>query len=47
MRTGTPFVGPQPLGSGNRIYGRDRELRELTNLLITRRIVLLYSPSGA
>ena len=47
MRTGSPFVGPQPLGAQTRIHGRERELRELSNLLITRRIVLLYSPSGA
>jgi WD40 repeat protein len=29
------------------IYGRDRELRELYNLLIAERITLLHSPSGA
>jgi WD40 repeat protein len=33
--------------SGETLYGRDRELRELLDLLIAERIVLLYSPSGA
>ena len=42
-----PFVGPRPLQSGQAIYGRNRELRDLRNLLIAERIVVLYSPSGA
>ncbi|NTV99730.1 MAG: hypothetical protein HGA19_00315 [Oscillochloris sp.] len=46
MRT-NPYVGPRSFVTGERLYGRDRELRQLTNLLISERIVLLYSPSGA
>jgi hypothetical protein len=43
----SPYVGPQAFSRGQRLYGRDRELRQLLNLLIAERIVLLYSPSGA
>jgi tetratricopeptide (TPR) repeat protein len=32
---------------GETLYGRDREVMELLDLLIAERIVLLYSPSGA
>jgi hypothetical protein len=42
-----PYVGPLALSEENGIYGRDRELRELYNLLIAERIALLHSPSGA
>ncbi len=42
-----PYVGPRSLQSGEKIYGRDREARQLLDLLIAERIVLLYSPSGA
>ncbi|MCP4654165.1 MAG: hypothetical protein GY856_01975, partial [bacterium] len=42
-----PFVGPRPFESGERLWGRDREIRELENLLSAERIVLLHSPSGA
>lgn len=42
-----PFVGPRPLTSNEHLYGRDRELSELFNLLIAERIVILHSPSGA
>ncbi|MGE5763690.1 MAG: hypothetical protein ACM3ZF_07410, partial [Mycobacterium leprae] len=42
-----PFVGPRALRSGEPLFGRDREILELTDLLIAERIVLLYSPSGA
>ncbi len=42
-----PYVGPRPFPRGQRLYGRDRELRELFDLLVARRIVLLHSPSGA
>ena len=42
-----PYVGPSPLTSKNKLYGRDRELADLIDLLISERIVLLYSPSGA
>ena len=42
-----PYVGPRSLRYGESIYGRDREARQLFDLLIAERIVLLYSPSGA
>jgi WD40 repeat protein len=42
-----PYVGPYALRYGENIYGRDREARQLLELLIAERIVLLYSPSGA
>lgn len=42
-----PYVGPRALCYGEKIYGRDREARQLLDLLIAERIVLLYSPSGA
>ncbi len=42
-----PFAGPSPLSSANPIFGRDRELRELSYLLTSQRIVVLHSPSGA
>ncbi len=42
-----PYVGPRPFRYGETIYGRDREVDELLDLLVAERIVLLYSPSGA
>jgi hypothetical protein len=42
-----PYVGPRAFERGDTLYGRDRELRRLLNLLIAERIVLFYSPSGA
>lgn len=42
-----PFVGPRALRLGEALYGRDREVRRLADLLVAERIVLLYSPSGA
>lgn len=42
-----PYVGPRSIEAGEPLYGRDRELDEVLNVLISRRIVLLYSPSGA
>jgi WD40 repeat protein len=33
--------------TGEKLYGRDTELRQLLDLLIAERIVLLHSPSGA
>lgn len=42
-----PYVGPRAFQTGERLYGRDREARELVDLLIAERIVLMYSPSGA
>ncbi|MGH9151599.1 MAG: hypothetical protein ACRD03_04135 [Acidimicrobiales bacterium] len=42
-----PFVGPRSFGRDEKLYGRDREIRELLDLLVADRIVLCYSPSGA
>src|SRR5512136_2227211 len=42
-----PYVGPRAFRQGETLYGRDREVLELLDLLIAERIVLLYSPSGA
>ena len=46
-REENPYVGPKPFGMTDPLYGRDREVRELRDLLISQRIVVLYSPSGA
>ena len=43
----SPYVGPRPFRRGERLYGRQRAGRQLLDLLIAERIVLLYSPSGA
>ena len=42
-----PFVGPRSFQPGEQLYGREREARQLLDLIIAERIVLLYSPSGA
>ncbi len=42
-----PYIGPSAFKTGERLYGRERELNQLTNLLVAERIVLLHSPSGA
>jgi WD40 repeat protein len=42
-----PYVGPRAFRIGEILYGRDRELRQLLDLLVAERIVLLHSPSGA
>jgi hypothetical protein len=42
-----PYVGPRSFKIGELLYGRDREKRDLLDLLIAQRIVLLHSPSGA
>ena len=42
-----PYIGPRAFQTGEKLYGRERELRELLNFLLSQRIVLLYSPSGA
>jgi hypothetical protein len=44
---GNPYVGPRAFRQGELLFGRDREVRELVSMLISDRIVLLYSPSGA
>ena len=42
-----PFVGPRPFRLGEPLFGRDREIPKLLDLLIAERIVLMFSPSGA
>lgn len=42
-----PFVGPRPLQSSDPLFARSVELRNLSDLLVAERVVLLYSPSGA
>jgi hypothetical protein len=42
-----PYVGPRAFAYNERLWGRDREIAELVDLLIAERIVLLFSPSGA
>lgn len=42
-----PFVGPVPLDVGQTLHGRRRETEELSDLLVSKRIALLFSPSGA
>src|SRR5688572_29886531 len=46
-KTDNPFVGPRPIEKGEPFFGREREVRELADLLVAERIVLLHSPSGA
>jgi hypothetical protein len=42
-----PYVGPRSFAYGERLYGRDREVAELSDQIVAQRVVLLYSPSGA
>jgi hypothetical protein len=42
-----PYVGPRPFRQDEAFYGREREIRGLSDTLISSRIVLLHSPSGA
>lgn len=42
-----PYVGPRSFNRGELLFGRDREVADLSGLLIAERIVLLHSPSGA
>jgi hypothetical protein len=46
-RRGNPFIGPKPFTFEQTLYGRDWETRMLCNLLLSKRLVLLHSPSGA
>lgn len=47
MSINNPYVGPRSFSRAETLYGRDHELRILTDRLISERIVLLHSPSGA
>jgi hypothetical protein len=42
-----PYVGPRPFRQDEAFYGREREIRGLSDALVSSRIVLLHSPSGA
>lgn len=42
-----PYIGPRAFRTGEKLYGRNREARQLLDLLIAERVVLLHSPSGA
>jgi len=44
-----PYVGPRPYERGDRrnFYGRKREARDLSSLIMAERVVLFYAPSGA
>lgn len=42
-----PYVGPRAFRPGEALHGRERETRDLVELLAAERIVLCHSPSGA
>lgn len=42
-----PYVGPRSLRSGERLFGRDREIYELGNRLRANHVVLMHALSGA
>ncbi len=45
----SPYIGPRPFERRDRLhfFGRDSEAAELIALIIARRVVVLYAPSGA
>ncbi len=46
-RPENPFVGPRSFQANETLYGRDKEVADLVDLIVSERIVLLFSPSGA
>ena len=42
-----PYFGPEAISEGGGLYGRKQEVDDVRDLLMTGRILLLYSPSGA
>lgn len=44
-----PYVGPRAFEAADRanFFGRDAEIRQLADLVVAQRAVLLYAPSGA
>ena len=42
-----PFVGPVPFLDDRKLHGRDVECSTLYDLVVAKRVVLLFSPSGA
>lgn len=47
MGADNPYVGARPFTAEQRVFGRDRERRDIVALVIAERVLLLYSPSGA
>jgi hypothetical protein len=47
QRPSNPYVGPRAFERGEPLPARGRETRELTDLIIAERIVLVHAPSGA
>jgi hypothetical protein len=46
-RVKNPYVGPRPFRVGERLPNRQDVARELSDLVIAERVVLLHAPSGA
>jgi MoxR-like ATPase len=42
-----PFNGPEPIRKGEKIFGRDNEIKEIYRKLLNNRTLLLFSPSGS
>jgi SIR2-like domain len=42
-----PYVGPRPFCKGELFFGREREATSVVNSLLSGRVMLLHSPSGA
>jgi hypothetical protein len=42
-----PYVGPRAFGPGERLPNRESEAREVADLVVSERVMLLHSPSGA
>ena len=47
--SGNPYVGPRPFSQADagRFFGREREARDLTALVVSQRLTLFYAQSGA
>ena len=46
-RLPNPYIGPRPFHLGEAIFGRERDVRRLLDVLLVDRFVLLQAPSGA
>jgi hypothetical protein len=48
-RKGGPYVGPRPFEGGDKMFffGREREARELANMVAACALTVVYGPSGA
>ena len=47
IRRTNPYVGPRPFCKGELFFGREREATSVVNSLLSSRVMLLHSPSGA